>query len=174
MVPFKWLWYRYRTRAKEQIEAFVWQFLQPWATQAPSNSLPYTDHRRIGNGTLFHERCKMRSEKSSVQTSTKNSRCRACRLCVDLYLGRGIVLWAGRLYHTSDDGIIKPLSMRQLLQHWQQAQLDGRRKTSRSCVASSLRQWKRYEQREGLIIEQDNAPCAGSGDFLGSWTRHRL
>lgn len=55
-----------------------------------------------------------------------------------MYVCRGIALCAGRLYHTSDDGIIKPLSMRQLLQHWQQAQLHGHRTTSRSCVASAL------------------------------------
>lgn len=61
--------------------SFCRQVLKLWTTQAPSNSLPYTDHRCIGICTLFLERRKMRSDKSIVEASTKSSRCRACHLC---------------------------------------------------------------------------------------------
>lgn len=166
-----WLW----ARAKEQIEAFAdssWSYGQP--RHRPTRSLTQT------TGALAFVHFSMRDAKCAVTRALWKVQPRAVdaehAICVNLCLGRGIVivLWAGRLYHTSDDGILKPLSMRQLLQHWQQAQLHGHRTISRGCVASFLRKWKRYEQREWLCIEQDKAPGAGSGDFLGPWTRHLL
>ena len=143
-----WLW----AGVKEQIEAFAdssWSYAQP--RHHPTRSLTQT------TGALAVVHFSMRDAKCAVTRALWKVQPRAVdaehAICVDLCLGRGVFLLAGRLYHTSDDGIIKPLSMRQLLQHWQQAQLHGHRTISRSCVASFLRKWKRYEQREWLIIE---------------------
>lgn len=69
------------------------QFLKPWTTQAPSNSLPYTDHRQIGVCTLFQERCNMRSEKSSGQIQPRAVDAEHA-VCVDVCLqGHSPVCW---------------------------------------------------------------------------------